>query len=263
MIRKETYWEIEELKNTKGERRSFASYLQFLPKISSRVYSVNSRKLSEANICGAEKCLSPTRYHMHRAENVRLTIGLSGSLGSVITKFFSMRSSVVARSIPCRTSLSISSRSQLSDRSKSLVINTSGSMVGSSSSLPTLPRDFPLSLKKEVVKINSWKRSTLHCPMMNRCEQNLPQHGNSSWFSLFLVQFLTRTATGYAWKSIHSRSLPTGCAIVLRWLREIIIEVEPLHLFVLAGSTDMGPWMFHCLNHLRDGAHGPRLLPSW
>lgn len=31
------------------------SYRQFLPKISSRVYSVNSRKLSEANICTQSK----------------------------------------------------------------------------------------------------------------------------------------------------------------------------------------------------------------
>uniref|UniRef100_A0A0A9RUM1 Uncharacterized protein n=1 Tax=Arundo donax TaxID=35708 RepID=A0A0A9RUM1_ARUDO len=33
-------------------------------------------------------------------------MGLSGSLGSVMTKFFSIRSSVVARSIPCLMSLS-------------------------------------------------------------------------------------------------------------------------------------------------------------
>lgn len=32
-----------------------SSYLQFLPKISSRVYSVNSRKLSEAKICTQSK----------------------------------------------------------------------------------------------------------------------------------------------------------------------------------------------------------------
>jgi hypothetical protein len=38
-----------------------------------------------------------------------LTMGLSGSLGSVMTKFFSIRSSVVARSIPCLMSLSLSS----------------------------------------------------------------------------------------------------------------------------------------------------------
>jgi hypothetical protein len=52
---------------------------QLRPRISSREYSVSSRKLSDAN-----------------------TMGQSGSEGSLITKFCWMRSSVVARSRPAR-----------------------------------------------------------------------------------------------------------------------------------------------------------------
>lgn len=78
-----------------------------------------------------------------------LTIGLSGILGSEITKFFSMRSNVVARSIPWRISLSLSVLSQLSERSISVVIKTSGSTIGSFSSLPAV-RDFDLVLQENI-----------------------------------------------------------------------------------------------------------------
>jgi len=81
-------------------------------------------------------------------------MGLSGSLGSVMTKFFSMRSSVVARSIPCLMSLSLPSCSQLFLRSFS-VADSSGAgastCAGRASLLPTellfpilnLPRNHP------------------------------------------------------------------------------------------------------------------------
>uniref|UniRef100_A0A0A9E8W8 Secreted protein n=1 Tax=Arundo donax TaxID=35708 RepID=A0A0A9E8W8_ARUDO len=62
-------------------------------------------------------------------------MGLSGSLGSVMTKFFSILSSVVARSIPClmSLSLSLSARSQLPLRSAS----GAGAGAGAASWLPT------------------------------------------------------------------------------------------------------------------------------
>lgn len=81
--------------------------------------------------------------------NLSLTIGLSGSLGSVITKFFSMRSSVVAKSIPWRMSLSLPAPSQLSDSLTSLVIKTSGSTVGGGASrVPAKLTDFGFNLQE-------------------------------------------------------------------------------------------------------------------
>jgi hypothetical protein len=77
-----------------------------------------------------------------------LTMGLSGSLGSVITKFFSMRSNVVAKSNPWRVSLSHSARSQLSERSMSLVIKTSGSIGGGSSCFSAECVDLDLNLRR-------------------------------------------------------------------------------------------------------------------
>lgn len=62
---------------------------------------------------------------------------------------------------------------------------------------------------------------------------------------------------------IHPRSFLTGCAIVLRQLWEVRIEVELLHLFVLADGTNVGSGMFHGLDDLRDGTQGLLLLPSW
>jgi hypothetical protein len=78
------------------------------------VYSVSSRKLSDAKICthpmGSVTYDAITqKAQENNGDRWMLTMGLSGSLGSVMTKFFSIRSSVVARSIPCLMSLSLSS----------------------------------------------------------------------------------------------------------------------------------------------------------
>ena len=112
--------------------------LQFLPMISSLVYSVSSRKLSEAKICHVPQIFNFTNI-LHTNKHIviwhsgimLLTMGLSGSLGSVMTKFFSIRSSVVARSMPLRISRkrSLSSNSsKLSCLSSSIVIRISGSI---------------------------------------------------------------------------------------------------------------------------------------
>lgn len=62
-----------------------------------------------------------------------LTMGLSGNRGSVITKFFSIRSNVVAKSIPLRISLARSLSSILSGLS-SMVCGASSSRSKSSMS---------------------------------------------------------------------------------------------------------------------------------
>ena len=88
---------------------------------------------------------------------INLTIGQSGSLGSEITKFFSILSNVVARSIPCLISLSLSSHL---DHSISFVIRTSGSTIVLSLSLPTELIDLPLTLqqnRKHISIIESFK----------------------------------------------------------------------------------------------------------
>lgn len=97
-----------------------------------------------------------------------LTMGQSGSLGSDITKFFSMRSNVVARSIPWRTSLSLSARSQLSERSKSSVIRTSGSVLSWLSSFIAVLEDLSWYLQN-INYINKYWHSLLS----NKANNNL------------------------------------------------------------------------------------------
>lgn len=75
-----------------------------------------------------------------------LTMGLSGNLGSVITKFFSMRSRVVARSIPFLISFCLALSSKLSGLSSSLSASGSSTMVPSSSSFSERKLPFSTSL---------------------------------------------------------------------------------------------------------------------
>lgn len=136
--------------------------LQFRPRTSSRVYSVNSKNSSDAKICitGATQFQSHHQWkylqvHPHQAwySNIRgplngwkykkLTIGLSGSRGSVMTKFLSIRSSVVAKSIPLRIPRVRSKSSWLSGRSYPS-ITTSGSNSDSGISSCINRCDFPI-----------------------------------------------------------------------------------------------------------------------
>ena len=133
--------------------------LQLRPRISSRLYSVSSKNSSEAKICQSRQRI--VRWckifpiflsgQMHVAENQGewamkadwLTIGLSGKRGSVITKFFSIRSKVVAKSMPRRIPKVRSKSSRLSGRSLSN-ISKSGSYCSTSS---TIRCDFVPSLQ--------------------------------------------------------------------------------------------------------------------
>ena len=85
-----------------------------------------------------------------RTSFVNLTIGLSGSLGSVMTKFFSMRSRVVARSMPLLISFFLSSSSKLSGLSSSLSINRDSSIGTSSSCFSTFKWPKPISLQTQI-----------------------------------------------------------------------------------------------------------------
>lgn len=80
---------------------------------------------------------------------MNLTIGLSGNLGSVMTKFFSMRSSVVAKSIPLLISFLLSSSSKLSGLSSSLSSSGSSSL-GFSMFFSTFPWPIPSKLQIQI-----------------------------------------------------------------------------------------------------------------
>jgi len=96
-------------------------------------------------------CKSNTNDDIYRKENINfLTMGLSGSLGSVMTKFFSIRSSVVARSRPFLFSLFLIFSSTLSGLSSSSELSSSSASC--SSLKPSLfDRLFLINLQKKHV----------------------------------------------------------------------------------------------------------------
>lgn len=92
-----------------------------------------------------------------------LTMGLSGSLGSVMTKFFSIRSSVVARSRPFLFSLFLIFSSTLSGLSSSSELSSSSASC-SSLKLSLFDKLFLMNLQKHVYKLlmtlNTSKKKT-------------------------------------------------------------------------------------------------------
>lgn len=162
--------------------------LQLRPRISSRLYSVSSRNSSDAKICQTRtrnvkwsKCSQSTWIRVAedqgecQLEADWLTIGLSGKRGSVITKFFSIRSKVVAKSMPRRIPKVRSKSSGLSSRLLSN-ISKSGSYCSISSTtccdfVPSLQSHRPLENKEPIISKDlhkhRWQHQEGFLPLLN------------------------------------------------------------------------------------------------